>query len=105
MSNEGVNNMTLNFDQTFKALADNNRRKILILLKEKDLTAGEIAEEFNISKPSISHHLKILKNADLVDARREGQNIYYSLKMTVFQEILNGFMGLFKEEDDDNEDV
>ncbi|SDC62446.1 MULTISPECIES: autorepressor SdpR family transcription factor [unclassified Candidatus Frackibacter] len=97
--------MTLNFDQTFKALADNNRRKILILLKEKDLTAGEIAEEFNISKPSISHHLKILKNADLVDARREGQNIYYSLKMTVFQEILNGFMGLFKEEDDDNEDV
>ncbi|SJZ83079.1 autorepressor SdpR family transcription factor [Selenihalanaerobacter shriftii] len=97
--------MTLNFDQTFKALADNNRRRILILLKEKDLTAGEIAEEFNISKPSISHHLKILKNADLIDARREGQNIYYSLKMTVFQEILNGFMGLFKEEDDNNEDV
>lgn len=91
--------MSLNFDQTFKALADGNRRKILILLKEKDLTAGEIADEFNISKPSISHHLKILKNADLVDDRREGQQIYYSLKMTVFQEIMNGFLNIFEGED------
>jgi len=91
--------VSLNFDQTFKALADGNRRKILILLKEKDLTAGEIADEFNISKPSISHHLKILKNADLVDDRREGQQIYYSLKMTVFQEIMNGFLNIFEGED------
>nr|WP_218059072.1 autorepressor SdpR family transcription factor [Orenia metallireducens] len=93
--------MPLNFDKTFKALADGNRRKILILLKEKDLTAGEIAERFSISKPSISHHLKILKNADLVDDRREGQQIYYSLKMTVFQEIMNGFLNIFEGEDSD----
>ncbi|OCL26765.1 transcriptional regulator [Orenia metallireducens] len=91
----------MNFDKTFKALADGNRRKILILLKEKDLTAGEIAERFSISKPSISHHLKILKNADLVDDRREGQQIYYSLKMTVFQEIMNGFLNIFEGEDSD----
>ncbi|PRX28024.1 ArsR family transcriptional regulator [Orenia metallireducens] len=91
--------MSLNFDKTFKALADGNRRKILILLKGEDLTAGEIADKFNISKPSISHHLKILKNADLVDDRREGQQIYYSLKMTVFQEIMNGFLNIFEGED------
>ncbi len=91
--------MALNFDKTFKALADANRRKILILLRSKDLTAGEIADEFEISKPSISHHLKILKNAELVDARREGQQIYYSLKMTVFQEIVSNFLDLFKEEE------
>ncbi|MCG8641349.1 MAG: metalloregulator ArsR/SmtB family transcription factor, partial [Desulfobacterales bacterium] len=61
---------------------------MLILLKKTDLTAGEIAEKFNISKPSISHHLSILKNANLIDSRREGQQIYYSLQITVFQEIL-----------------
>jgi DNA-binding transcriptional ArsR family regulator len=99
MVKKGGENVSLNFDKTFKALADGNRRKILILLKGEDLTAGEIADKFNISKPSISHHLKILKNADLVDDRREGQQIYYSLKMTVFQEIMNGFLNIFEGED------
>ncbi|ACL69036.1 autorepressor SdpR family transcription factor [Halothermothrix orenii] len=97
--------MNLNFDKTFKALADANRRKILFLLKESDLTAGEIASEFDISKPSISHHLNILKNAGLVEARREGQQIYYSLKMTVFQEVVNEFMNLFRKESGDNEKI
>lgn len=88
----------VNIDTTFKALADVNRRQILILLKEKDLTAGEIATHFNISKPSISHHLNTLKNANLVESRREGQQIYYSLKITVFQEIISSFMSLFQKE-------
>lgn len=96
--------MGVSFDKTFKALADGTRRKILILLKEKDLTAGEIAEKFNISKPSISHHLNVLKNANIIDSRREGQQIYYSLQTTVFQEMLNNFMSLFIKEGDDNEE-
>ena len=63
----------------FKALNDETRRAILELLKEKDLTAGEIAEQFAISKPSISHHLDILKRADLITSDKQGQFIYYSL--------------------------
>jgi len=76
---------------TFKALADPTRRKILRLLRERDMTAGEIAEQFNISKPSISHHLNILKQSRLVIDERQGQYIYYSLNMTVFQEIMGWF--------------
>lgn len=76
----------------FKALNDGTRRQILELLKEKDLTAGEIAEHFNISKPSISHHLDLLKQADLVSNVRQGQFIYYSLNMTVFEEIIQWMM-------------
>lgn len=79
--------MTL-LDNIFKALSDKNRRKILKLLREKDMSAGEIAEEFNISKPSLSHHLNILKQAELVQTERQGQNIIYSLNTTVFQELI-----------------
>ncbi|WP_404351880.1 autorepressor SdpR family transcription factor [Sutcliffiella horikoshii] len=72
----------------FKALSDENRRKILDLLKEGDLTAGEIAEHFEMSKAGISQHLSVLKNADLVYAVKRGQYVYYSLNATVFQEVL-----------------
>ena len=72
----------------FKALNDPTRRDILELLREKDLTAGEIADQFHISKPSISHHLDLLKQADLVTAIREGQFIYYSINTTVLDEML-----------------
>lgn len=72
----------------FKALNDKTRRQILEMLKEKDMTAGEIAEQFNISKPSISHHLDLLKRADLVTGIRQGQFISYSLNMTVFEEVI-----------------
>ncbi|MBU3098566.1 MULTISPECIES: autorepressor SdpR family transcription factor [Clostridium] len=75
----------------FKALADPTRRKIILLLKEKDLTAGEIAEHFNMTKPSISHHLNALKQSLLVTDERKGQYIYYSLDTTVFQEVTNWF--------------
>ncbi|MBO6536500.1 MAG: winged helix-turn-helix transcriptional regulator [Balneolaceae bacterium] len=70
----------------FKALNDPTRRQILDLLKEKDMTAGEIADVFDISKPSISHHLDILKRAKLVSTERDGQFITYSLDTTVLEE-------------------
>ncbi|WP_250630189.1 autorepressor SdpR family transcription factor [Rhodoflexus caldus] len=72
----------------FKALNDSTRREILELLKDRDLTAGEIAEHFQISKPSISHHLDLLKQAELVISEKKGQFIVYSLNMTVVDEIL-----------------
>lgn len=76
----------------FKALNDQTRREILELLKERDMTAGDIADQFNISKPSISHHLDLLKQADLVTAVKEGQFICYSLNTTVMDEILKWIM-------------
>lgn len=76
----------------FKALNDPTRRKILELLQERDMTAGEIVEQFNISGPSISHHLDLLKQAQLVTAEKEGQYIYYSLNTTVVDEIMKWFM-------------
>lgn len=71
----------------FKALNDPTRREILELLKEKDLTAGEIADKFSISKPSISHHLDLLRQAGLVVSVKEGQFVYYSLNTTVMDEL------------------
>ncbi|WP_423409465.1 autorepressor SdpR family transcription factor [Heyndrickxia sp. MSNUG] len=76
-------------NEAFKALSDPTRRKILDLLKEKDLTAGEIADHFNISKPSISQHLKLLKHAGLIQDEKQGQFIIYSLNITVFQELIS----------------
>ena len=72
----------------WKALADPTRRKILSLLKDKDMNAGEISNEFNMTKPSISNHLNILKQADLVDVEKVGQNVNYSLKTSVLQDVL-----------------
>lgn len=78
----------------FKALNDPTRREILELLKEKDLTAGEIADQFNISKPSISHHLDLLRQAGLVVSVKEGQFILYSLNTTVMDEMLKWIINL-----------
>lgn len=72
----------------FKALNDETRREILDLLKVKDLTAGEIADYFNISKPSISHHLDILKRANLISSEKKGQFIIYSLNTTIMEDVL-----------------
>lgn len=77
--------------EPFKALADPTRRHILELLRGDDLTAGEIAEHFEITKPSLSHHLNILKAAELVDAERHGQSIVYSLNTTVLQDLMSWF--------------
>ena len=75
-------------NNVFKALNDPTRREILELLREKDMTAGEIVSMFNISGPSISHHLDLLKQAKLVIAEKNGQYISYSLNTTVVDEIM-----------------
>jgi len=72
----------------FKALNDATRREILELLKHKDMSAGEIADAFNISKPSISHHLDILKRADLITSEKNGQFIIYSINTTIMEDVL-----------------
>ena len=89
----------------FKALSDPTRRKILELLSEGELTAGEIAAHFEMAKPSVSHHLSVLKSAGLVTDERQGQNIVYCLNLTGFQEVLKWFydFGFVKEERDDEE--
>jgi len=87
--------------EAFKALADPTRRKILDLLKNKDLTAGEIADQFEMSKPSISQHLKILKAAHLIEDEKQGQYIYYHLNTTVFQELISWAMSFTKGDDTD----
>ena len=75
-------------NNVFKALNDATRREILELLKKKNMTAGEIVEKFSVSGPTISHHLDLLKQANLVTAEKNGQFIYYSLNTTVFDEIM-----------------
>ena len=79
---------------TFQALSDPTRREILRMLRETDLTAGEIADHFQISRPSISHHLSILKNANLVMDERKGQFISYSLNTSVLEEVMGWFVGI-----------
>lgn len=78
-------------NDAFKALADPTRREILKLLQEQDMSAGSIAEHFNMTRPSISHHLNVLKNSGLILDERHGQNIIYSLNMTIFQDIIRWF--------------
>lgn len=80
----------------FKALNDETRRDILELLRKKDMSAGEIAEHFNISKPSISHHLDLLKQADLVTSDKQGQFVIYSLNTTIVDDILQWLITLKK---------
>lgn len=84
----------------WKALADPTRRKILELLKKQDMNAGEIASEFNMTKPSVSNHLNILKQADLVDSEKVGQNVIYSLKTSVLEDMLNMLSNLTKRGED-----
>jgi DNA-binding transcriptional ArsR family regulator len=80
----------------FKALNDETRREILDLLKVKDLSAGEISDYFTISKPSISHHLDILKQADLISFEKKGQFVIYSLNTTIMEDVLQWILTLKK---------
>lgn len=85
-------------DNVFKALADKQRRKILEILKKQDMTAGEIGKNFDFTNATLSHHLEILKQANLVVSERKGQFIEYSLNTSVFEEVLKIFMNLFGKE-------
>lgn len=80
----------------FRALQDETRRRILDLLKERSLNAGEISSHFSISKPSISYHLDLLRQAGLVSAQKEGQFVQYTLETTVLDESLGWMMDLFQ---------
>lgn len=72
----------------FKALADPTRREILRLLRHGEMKAGDLAEHFDMTKPSMSHHFAVLKEADLITSRREGQQIWYVLNTTVAQDLM-----------------
>ncbi|REE78960.1 DNA-binding transcriptional ArsR family regulator [Paenibacillus taihuensis] len=86
-------------NEAFKALADPTRRHILQILRDKSMTAGEIADHFNISKPSISHHLNLLKQAGLVLDERQGQSIIYSLHTTVVEDVIGWMFGIINKQE------
>ena len=83
-------------DSVFKAMADPTRREILSLLQKGDLNPGELIAHFKMTKPSLSHHLDILKRAGLILPERRGQNIVYSLNVSVFDEVYMFMAGFFK---------
>lgn len=87
----------MGFQQTFKALSDTTRREILNLLKNGALSAGEIGEHFDMTAATISHHLNILKEANLITAQKQGKFIYYELNLSVLEEIIGWLQG-FKED-------
>jgi len=87
-------------NKAFKALADPTRREILSLLRKGEMTAGELAERFDMTKPSMSHHFAVLKEAELLTSRRDGQQIWYGLNTTVVQDLLAWAMDLIGENGD-----
>jgi len=81
-------------NNAFKAIADPARREILRLLRSGEMTAGDLAAHFDMSKPTMSHHFAVLADADLITRRREGQTIWYGLNTTVLQDVLSWMMDL-----------
>ncbi len=79
----------------WNAMADSTRRAILTMLQKGDMTAGEISEQFDISAATVSHHLKILREAGLIVSEKEKQTITYRLNTTVFQDFLKGIAEVF----------
>ncbi len=79
-------------DAIFKALNDATRREILEILKFGSISAGEIADRFNISKPSISHHLDLLRQSELVTSKKKGQFVVYSINLLALEEAFNWFL-------------
>lgn len=92
--------MSTALSKTLHALSDPTRREILRLLRAQNMTAGQIAEQFAMSAPSVSHHLSALKQAELVLAVRAGQTIIYSLNATVVQEFLQSMLDMFSGDTD-----
>jgi DNA-binding transcriptional ArsR family regulator len=81
-------------NRAFKALADPTRREILRLLRRGEMTAGDLAGHFDMTKPTMSHHFAVLKEADLLTSRRDGQQIWYGLNTTVVQDLMSWAMDL-----------
>jgi DNA-binding transcriptional ArsR family regulator len=82
--------------QVLKAISDPTRRKVLELLRQGPMSAGALAEHFDVSKPTLSTHFKVLKAADLVHAEKQGTSVIYSLKMSVLEEALMGLAKAFR---------
>jgi DNA-binding transcriptional ArsR family regulator len=80
----------------YKALADPTRRRVLALLRERDMTAGELAAEFDLSWPTMSGHFTVLREADLIDADKNGTSITYHLNVSVLEEALAALMDTFR---------
>ena len=72
----------------FRALADPTRRQVLTLLRERPMSAGELADRFDVSKPTMSAHFTVLREAGLIDATKHGKSIIYRLRMSVLEEAL-----------------
>jgi ArsR family transcriptional regulator, arsenate/arsenite/antimonite-responsive transcriptional repressor len=83
-------------NRAFKALADPARREILRILRRGEMTAGDLAEHFDMTKPTMSHHFAVLKEADLLTSRRDGQQIWYGLNTTVVQDLMSWTMDLLR---------
>jgi ArsR family transcriptional regulator, arsenate/arsenite/antimonite-responsive transcriptional repressor len=82
-------------NEVFKALSDPTRREVLRLLSYGERTAGQLAEQFDMTKPSMSHHFSVLKEAGLIRSRRDGQQVIYALDTTVVQDVMTRFLDLF----------
>lgn len=82
-------------NRVYKALADPTRRRVLELLRDGDMTAGELAEHFDIAKPTLSKHFVVLKEADLIYGHRNGTSITYSLNVSVLEEAVIGLLNSF----------
>lgn len=85
-------------DTIFKALSDKSRRQILDILRDKDMTVGEIARHFAFTGPTLSHHLDILKRARLVVCQKKGQYVWYSLNTSVIEQITKMLISFFNKE-------
>ena len=79
-------------NRVFKALSDPTRRRVLQLLRERPLSAGELSDRFAVSKPTMSAHFSVLQEADLIEAEKRGRTILYRLKMSVLEDALLGFI-------------
>ena len=79
----------------FKALSDPTRRKVLELLRQRPMTAGELADHFPVSRPTMSAHFAVLREADLIESTKIGTTLTYQLKLSVLEDALLGFVGLF----------
>ncbi len=86
----------MTFTTTLNALADENRQKIIELLKKRDLSVNQILAHFDIAGASLSHHLTILKNTGLISSRRQGKYIVYSLNLSVVEELISKLSKLYK---------
>jgi len=82
-------------NKVFKALSDPTRRRVLQLLRQRPMTAGELASHFTVSKPTMSAHFAVLREAGLVEAEKQGKTITYRLNMSVLEEALMGFAQVF----------